>query len=132
MKKKYYKIVRREANATGFSYNSWGNPNKKVEYKLNEWVEAPEGTRLFVFDSLEEALANKFRQNDVVFECEIVGGIKGKGAHFINHQEKFWEIFNSFVKKKKKVDFNLIGRQVWPTDMSAILAKKVKIVKEIK
>lgn len=132
MKKKYYKIVRLDEEEKGFSYNSWGNQIETVEYKLNEWVEAPKGTRLFVFDSLEEALANKFRQNDVIFECEIVGGIKGRGAFLVGFQREFWKIFNSFVKRKKKVDYNLLGKKFCLTIMSAVLAKKVKLVKEIK
>jgi hypothetical protein len=132
MKKKYYKIVHCFKDEKGFSYYSWGDPNEIVEYKFNEWVEAPEGTRLFVFDNLKEALESRFRQNDVIFECEIVGGIKGKGAYFITGQEKFWEMFNSFIKRKKKVDFDLIGIQILLTFVSAVLTKKVKLVKEIK
>lgn len=130
MKKKYYKVVDLEVFSNGESRYFSARQFYPNEYKLGQWTEAPENTRFFVFDNLDEA--KKFQDgNEVIFECEIFGGIQGRGAFYTDDTEEFWKLFNSFVKKKKKVNFDGIFSKMKPTTMPAVLAKKVKLVKPI-
>jgi hypothetical protein len=126
MKKKYYKVL---TNYYGMLQSARrGN----VFYSFGTWTNAPKNTRLFVFDNLIAASNFVLGERDKVFECEIVGGIEGKGAWDISDTNDFWKLFNSFVKKKKKVDFKKIGEKFDLTLTPAILVKKVKLVREIK
>lgn len=127
MKKKYYKVVRQdhqgELISTGVS---------SIEYKQNEWTIAPDGTRLFVFDSLQNA--KDFLDDyigGVIYECEVEGGIKGFGAFYVRDQRIFWTKFNHFLGKKKKMEISETKFGIPLTDISAVLCKKVKLTKKV-
>jgi len=131
MKKKYYKVVtevRDEKGQTAYISARYGG---LAEYKIGEWTIAPGNTRLFVFDNLDEAFDFAFL-SEHIFECEIIGGIKGRGAFFSDNAPCFWRVFNSYLNKKKKVDFNKIFKNIEPTEFHSVLAKKVKLIKKIK
>lgn len=124
--KKYYKLVR---TAYDDSLKSYAGGD--LEYKLNEWTIAPDDTRLFVFDDLETAkkYANYYYP---LYECEIVGGIKGFGAYFFSNNSSFWKLFNKKVKSKKKIIFTKQEFDNIPlAEMSAVLCKKVKLIKKV-
>ncbi len=72
--RKYYKVVNKERS--GALISIYVDGKAKVEYKIGEFVEAPdwlakEGYHLLVFDNLKDALT--FYEEDVslqLFECE--------------------------------------------------------------
>lgn len=125
--KKYYKLVR---TAYDDSLKSYAGGD--LEYKLNEWTIAPDDTRLFVFDNLETAKEHAFPYSYELYECEIVGGIKGFGAYYYSDNSSFWKLFNKKVKSKKKIIFTKQEFDNIPlADMSAVLCKKVKLTKKV-
>ena len=104
-----------------------------TEYKLNEWTVAPANTRLFVFDSLQKAEEfRRFKIGDYqIYECLIVGGIKGFGAHWSADQARFWHCFNEQIKTKKKVQITSYKFPMALSPVPAILCKKVKLTKKV-
>ena len=132
MKKKYYKVVSvndKKQALTSYIFDCFN----KVTYKVGEWVDAPDNSRLFVFDSLESAMA--FAWNDQqIYECEIVGGITGYGwiGGYSSDPFRFWEEINNILKRKKKVDFDEIRKKYTLCDTRSVLAKKVKLVKLVR
>ena len=121
--KKHYKVVSKSlwsARAIGRS---------AVRYKIGEWVNAPENTRLFVFDSLEEA--RKFREGDSedIYECEIKGGIKLPGCLWVGSESEFWEKFNIKIKNKEKITREYMEKKVDLAETPAVLVKSVKLKK---
>lgn len=129
--KTYYKVVKDDLTSADVldseSYRTL------VQYKVNEWVEAPEGTRLFVFDNLCDAkgfvgsIANK-----KIFECKVMGVCKGTytGVEYCQAKE-FWRRFNTLFSKKKKVDISIYDNLISFT-LPSIFVKKVKLIKEIR
>lgn len=124
--KKYYKVV-----DDNYGYYSSARAYDAVSYKEGEWTKAPRNTRLFVFDNLKDARV--FRGfGEVIFECEIVGGVKFPGAYSNLDNSKFWEIFNKVLRNKKKVTkekFKELEKGL--AEVDAVLAKKVKILKRV-
>ena len=79
---KYYKVTVSHDGITHASA-AWYNlpPSYVVKYKVGEWVEAPSGTRLFVFENREAAMGfaatltagSRYTHTRYeVWECEIV------------------------------------------------------------
>lgn len=146
-KKTYYKVVSINPEDGKFYSARARVSDREVEYIPNKWVSAPEGTRLFVFDDLNKArkfLADGKRlENGIdfkkrpekLFECEIIGNIKGRGAYDNHYIEKFWETFTDFLSENKKKRFDFYAfRELFNmplTSIPAVFAKKVKLVKEI-
>lgn len=122
--KKYYKVV-----DGGWGPYCSARSRNYVFYKVGEWTDAPGNTRLFVFDNLEDA--RKFRSfGEVIFECEIVGGVKFFGANCRSNNNEFWEIFNNILLKKKKVTKEKFKKaNIRLAEVDAVLAKKVKLLK---
>ena len=121
--KKHYKVVTKNfwsACATG---------RTAVRYKIGEWVNAPENTRLFVFDSLEEA--RKFHEWDSedIYECEVKGGIKLPGCAWVSDVDEFWETFNAKIKNKEKITREYMAKKVDLARTPAVLVKSVKLKK---
>jgi len=121
--KKHYKVVSKilwSARATG---------RTAVRYKIGEWVNAPENTRLFVFDSLEEA--RKFHEWDSedIYECEVKGGIKLPGCAWVSGVDEFWETFNAKIKNKEKITQEYMAKKVDLARTPAVLVKSVKLKK---
>lgn len=127
MKKKYYKVVRKDYGGQLISSGV-----SSIEYKQNEWTIAPDNTRLFVFENLQNA--KDFLDDcisGVIYECEVEGGIKGFGAFYARDQRIFWNKFNHFLGKKKKMEFSETKFGMPLTDINAVLCKKVKLTKKV-
>lgn len=125
--KKYYKVVRNDWVNRGLISARSGN----VQYKVGEWVNAPENTRLFVFDSLQKAKEFCRDQPDEIYECQIKGGVKGFGAYRSSDNETFWKMFNAIISKKKKFSMEEIEKHIILSFTPAILAKSVKLTKKV-
>lgn len=121
--KKHYKVVSKSlwsARATGYA---------AVKYKIGEWVNAPENTRLFVFDSLKEAGKFYDCQFEDIYECEVKGGIKLSGCAWTNRINEFWETFNAKIKNKEKITREYMTKKVGLSKTPAVLVKSVKLKK---
>lgn len=121
--KKHYKVVGKSlwsARAIG---------REAVRYKIGEWVNAPENTRLFVFDSLEEARKFHERQFEDIYECEVKGGIKLPGCLWAYSESEFWETFNAKIKNKEKITREYMEKKVDLAETPAVLVKSVKLKK---
>lgn len=129
MKKIYYKVVK--PSDYGLFQSSY-EYDTVVYYELGKWIDAPEfrriPTRLFVFDNLGDARAFRFC-GDKIFECEVKGGIKGRGCHPID-RKSFWKKLNDCTKRKKstKPVFTKYTNSFYSP---AILVKSVKLIREI-
>lgn len=128
--KKYYKVVREIKTQSGeIQLQSARSRERCVHYKIGEWTVAPEGTRVFVFDDLNDA--HEFCLfKEGIYECRIFGGIRMSGADFVQDQGRFWEIFNELRKKKKKISPKDL-REIMLADTPAVLAKKVMLLRKI-
>ena len=104
----------------------WSSRSGSVQYKVNEWVDAPGNTRLFVFDTLHEA-KNFRNDNEKIYECYVKGGIKYFGSLCAYNNKVFWYEFNRSLQRKKKVQI----KNVELTDIEALLVKSVKLIREI-
>lgn len=119
--KKYYKVVDKDDLT---SARAWS----KVKYKINEWTNAPRNTRLFVFDSLSEA--NNFCGfEEVIFECEVKGGVKLPGAEWDSDIYDFWKLFNAKIKNKEKITREYMSKKIKLSRTPAVLVKSVKLKK---
>ena len=121
--KKHYKVV---------SKNLWSARAigcMAVRYKIGEWVDAPENTRLFVFDSLKEARKFHDRQSECIYECEVKGGIKLPGCALISSINAFWEKFNAKIKNKEKITREYMVKKFNLAETPAVLVKSVKLKK---
>lgn len=119
--KKYYKVVDKDDLTSARAL-------RKVEYKINKWTNAPGNTRLFVFDSLSEA--NNFCGfEEVIFECEVKGGVKLSGAQWGLDTDYFWKLFNAKIKKKKKITQEYVSKKIKLSETPAVLVKSVKLKK---
>jgi hypothetical protein len=133
MSKIYYKVVRFKDEKL---ISSGTNMKNQVEYKLNEWTIAPNNTRLFVFDDLTRAESYvRGVENGRIYECNIVGGIKGRGSFWASDTEEYWKLCNKLLKQRKS--WNHIQSKICESGefsfagISAILTKKVKLTKLI-
>lgn len=119
--KTYYKVV------NGHSLTS-ARAITPVSYAVGEWTNAPIDTRLFVFDSLKEA-KKFYTSGEFIYECEVKGGIRGRGCDYCDDQVKFWELFNQHIKNNKKIDWRKIKDELPLTFTQGILVKSVKLKK---
>ena len=84
----YYKVVRVRNN------RYFSARQGDVEYKLNETVYAPNNTKLFVFDSLDDA--KKFKcYGEKIFACEVKSPTQGFAAFHNYDMLRFWLLFHS-------------------------------------
>jgi hypothetical protein len=120
--KKHYKVV---------SKSLWSARAIRcaVKYKIGEWVDAPENTRLFVFDSLKEARKFYDCQFEDIYECEVKGGIKFLGCAWAGAISAFWERFNTKIKNKEKITREYMTKKVGLAETPAVLVKSVKLKK---
>lgn len=121
--KKHYKVVSKSlwsARAIGCA---------AVRYEIGEWVDAPDNTRLFVFDSLKEARKFYDCRFENIYECEVKGGIKLPGCAWICAIGEFWETFNAKIKNKEKITRRYMAKKVDLAETPAVLVKSVKLKK---
>ena len=120
--KKHYKVVAKSLWSARYIGRS------AVRYKIGEWVDAPDNTRLFVFDSLKEA--RKFHeQGEDIYECEVRGGIKLPGCAWVGSISAFWEKFNTKIKNKEKITREYMEKELDLAKTPAVLVKSVKLKK---
>lgn len=118
---KYYKVL--DENLRSFL-----NINR-IQYKVGEWVKAPSNTRLFVFDNLYNA--QKFNTIYPIFECEIIGGIKGyPEVYYLDHTQ-YWDKFNARVAKKKKFHVKDCPEFTNLKIIDSVLCKAVKLTTKV-
>jgi hypothetical protein len=131
---KYYKVVATKNNREKLT-SSWHF--NYIEYKLNEWTIAPKNTRLFVFDDLDRAKAYAARlgYDCDIYECKIIGGIKGYGSMWEDEEELsyYWNIFNNALKMKKGSEYIIsrLKKVIILKRVPAVLTKKVKLTNRI-
>lgn len=67
MSKTYYKVLQKDMTSACL----WSSISKfRVEYKINQWVEPKvEGTKLFIFESLESAKNLAKGLSEDIYEC---------------------------------------------------------------
>jgi hypothetical protein len=117
---------------------------KSVKYELNKWVDAPEGTRLFVFRDMKDIYntaflinISEFKKRYKLYKCQVKGGFFGYPT-YSDQYFKYWEIINSLLKKKKSVtDFfeRPLDYGMKHTDFKSrfpsYLVKAVKLIEEV-
>lgn len=105
------------------------------KYSLQDWNVAPSNSRFFVLDSLQEARSfaeNKRLKNYkkyVIYECQIIGGVKGVGTKYIMDNKVFWDKFNADLLRKKKISQQEYGMRL--LDIVSVLTRKVKLTKQV-
>jgi len=149
MSKTYYKVVHRHKKQL-MNWNHHGNPSLiqssiRVVYEPNKWITPPyPGSRLFVFDSLDDARYYCGTGSTTEYwECQIKGAIKYKGCWmddvFLQQtpkEKKYWQLLNQQLATKKKFDAIEMDRimRISGVDLShvpAILTKAVKLTKKL-
>jgi hypothetical protein len=140
--KTYYKVVFKEHD------KKWSAVTKSVtkidgifpvEYKLNEWVSAPDDTRLFVFENRDEARTFQKARNDCysttdyeLYKCHckhIIRNANGVlNAGDLNLQE-FWNKVNKNLKNKKS--WRTHDLPYLSNFKHACFAKQVKLIRKI-
>jgi hypothetical protein len=140
--KTYYKIFRECLDR----YSNLPLPNGHLlEYKENEYVSAPDNTRLFVFDSLKAARSYITRlggcfHSYTIYECHCKGIIKNaNGVKVCNGfscnksyaRNAFWNKVNQNLKQKKKWNHDLHKHMTLFDYHGVCLAKEVKLIKKI-
>lgn len=124
----YYKVTNENMESARAEHRS-------VTYLLNEWVYAPKTkdnkpTRLFVFENLEDA--QDFAScTERIFECEVKQSIKGRGAYAVYDMDKLWAYIDDLRKEGKKLNFDKIEDIITLTYIEAILARAVKLTREL-
>ena len=106
-----------------------------MNYSVDKWVEAPQDTRLFVFDNLDKAIALAQEFSCDVYECKIRGHIKLFGSKLVMDNKQFWNKLKPLIKNrhsnwKTREDLQKItGLEIHETE--SIGAKAVKLVKKV-
>lgn len=129
---KAYKVVCNRDGKLGST-----NYYTKVTYKVGKWVKPKlKSTRLFVFDTLENAMSALIMlngHNHEIYECECRGVIPGRrlqeNPKWINNVTKrylsYWQLFNKLIRQHKKaaLPINIIN--------GTMFAKEVKLLKKV-
>jgi hypothetical protein len=121
----YYKVV---------SYNLFSSITSgkdRVHYLPNLWTKAPKDTRLFVFETIEEANAyieelwprRYYPGERLIYTCHAKNPIKQRGAASQDNYDSFWKIFN---KNGKVTDSDMRL-----ANYDAILATEVKLIERV-
>jgi hypothetical protein len=131
MKKKYYKVVK---GIDGDICSVIDHGDYTTKYKLNEWTTGISNTRLFVFDTLENAQKYASSLSDRIYECECKGVIKNAyGTLFRSDYTDFWNMVNKNIKNKKKWDYKMEESELDNiiSINGACFAKSVKLLKQV-
>jgi len=130
-KKKFYKVVKNHSPSQEV-YKS-ARCGGTVHYPLGKWTSTKNNTRLFVFDNLSSAKDFCIsKDGEMIFECEIKGGIRLQGAMETYQNVEFWQIVNKVLAKKKSNYRSALKKAgIVLADYPAILAKSVKLIKRV-
>lgn len=100
-----------------------------VTYKVGEWIEAPENTRLFVFDNFDDA--RRFRiSGEQIYLCEVEDPVKMRGA-FTFEFESFWNMVNKILDSGGKLEESPEYIYWHKSEIEAICVRKVKLVERV-
>ncbi|RDJ34953.1 MAG: hypothetical protein DWQ19_08960 [Crenarchaeota archaeon] len=71
--KTFYKIVKENHG----KLHSLATTNRRIEYKLNQWVKPKDNSKLFIFKLKEIALEyqKQCTRNTILYECEVINPI---------------------------------------------------------
>ena len=127
----FYKVVTLTLESTSI-INS-------IQYKLNEWVNAPEGTRLFVFNTLEKAqtFLKIYRPlSRKIYKCQIRGNIAIYPAACCCDVKEYWDklipkIKNRHANWKSKEEFDKVVQVPTLGGYKSIGATSVKLLEEV-
>lgn len=92
-----YKVLSNTNSGQLFSArasNGFSEKMSSVEYFVNKFIDAPEGTRLFTFEKLDDALYFK-DSYEVVYQCLIEDYIELYPCSYSKSIVKYWELVNS-------------------------------------
>lgn len=130
----YYKAVRKIDDKL-YSFSAYGKA--KVEYKVNEYVQAPEWLRkkdyhLLVFDNLKDCInfLKPMEHVDKIYTCKIKGKIEKLPAilnfYYLSHSSMVRA--RIFYTEEGKIRTDILC--TWP--IGTIMAKKVMLLEEVK
>jgi hypothetical protein len=122
--KVYYKVVKSDdlSSARAFS---------PVWYKLKKWIEAPKGTRLFLFDSLEAA-RNFANIGESIYTCQALYVAIGYGASNSYDKRSFWNFVAENSKGRHVTKAIAKANKLFePTKYKAVLARRVKLLEKV-
>lgn len=121
----YYKVVR------GVSQLFSARSEYSVEYKVNEWTEAPGNTRLFLFDSLEAAKDFKW-DNESVYTCYAQHIAIGYGAFSTGTINVFWNFVAEHSKGRHVTKAIAKANKEFRSSVhKAVLARRVKLLEKV-
>jgi hypothetical protein len=120
----YYKVVTSQL----FSARSGNNPRVSVQYSNSDFVKAPENTKLFVFDKLEDAkdflwLAER------LFSCVVKNPSPGLVPAAVEYINKFWAEFYEHIENGGTVENFTTNIKL--SNQACAWADEVKLVNEI-
>jgi len=143
MSKTYYKVVTKGHSSQGVyqlcsMVYQWTQKRPMVTYIPNKWVNAPDNTRLFVFDDLDAAKdhATSCGGGFQIWECSVKGGISFYGAWAADDTARYWDVINKYMATKKKFDLasmtqRMLEENIILVGLRAILVKSVKLTKKV-
>jgi hypothetical protein len=135
---KAYKVVKE--NHYGLHSARCGD----VDYKVGEWISAPDGTRLFLFEQLKQAERfcngagsyNYFAESEYIYECEYEDAVAANGCESPLDLAIFWQLFKE-AEAKGDVLTNFDPSNYGRPNIElcrypgVLLAKKVKLLKKV-
>lgn len=127
MNRIYYKVL-----ALDYNNKLWscGGTSVSIPYEVHKIIHAPNNTRLFVFETLEEA--QDFCggiSNFVIYSCVAPEGIKGRGAGSLNNIGLFWAMFNDYKNNAQLLQ--ILHDEFYLAPYDAILVEKLMLLERL-
>lgn len=126
----YYKVVKLNGNKLLSAMSNHLPKDFTIEYKLNEWVEAPYKSKIFVFTDLHKAkVFSELEYYLSVYACEIDGIYKGKNKLSIeltNGSTEDIGLLWKLIKNKKKYKHLTNSDSHWL--VNTVWVNKVKLI----
>lgn len=128
--KKYYKVVLKYSSDHSNLMSAYSN----VYYKINDYVYAPQGTKLFVFNSLDIAKNFASSRNLAVYECLVKNPRLVKTLRNNTLPKDYWRYIADAKKHKLNINQyltkkNAVGHKKWP--IGTVWCDAVKLTKLI-
>lgn len=128
--KKYYKVVLKCSSDHSNLKSAYSN----VPYKMGDFVCAPQGTKLFVFNSLDSAQNFAFGRKLAVYECLVKNPRLVKTLRSNTSHNDYWRYIADAKKRKLNINQYLtkksaVKRQKWP--FGTVWCDAVKLTKLI-
>lgn len=128
--KKYYKVVLKYSSDHLNLVSAYSN----IQYKMDDYVYAPQGTKLFVFNSLDSAQNFVYGRNLTVYECIVKNPRLVKTLRNDTSPNDYWRYIADAKKRKININQyltkkNAVKRQKWP--FGTVWCDAVKLTKFI-